>query len=344
MQNEIPAATGPHRNHPMNEKSPTVGASGVVYVGIDVAKETLAVFADGVFENEIKNTKKDIARLAHQLRKSFGKTSKIRFAMESTGPYSLPIHLELNRLGEEVCVLHSTSVRLYAKAIGILAKTDKIDARTIAVYAADRDCEPTPVPPETVLRLRETLRCRNLLTKIRTMVMTLRLLPHGNPTCRMVLAKVERFLENQIKILDRDMLELSKGDDRIHRVSGELEKLPGVGTITAISVAVLAPELGSLGRRRAAGLAGLAPIAKESGMYKGLRTIGGGRSDLRRVLYMSALSALKWDPVIKAFFDRLVHEKKKKPKVAITACMRKMFVHMDRVIADLDESSKKVSP
>ena len=100
------------------------------------------------------------------------------------------------------------------------------------------------------------------------------------------------------------------------------------------------PELGSLGRRQAAALAGLAPIPRESGRFKGARTIGGGRADVRRALYMAAFVAKRWDPTLKAVYDRLVKQSKKKHKVALVACMRKMFIHMDRVIARLDAGTR----
>lgn len=327
----------------MNTKQSGKRIAGVLYVGIDVAKDALAIFADGLFEGQIANTKRDIVRLVRSIRKFAREDADVRFAIEDTGAYSLPVHLELDRLREQVCVLNPARIRHYAKSLGVLAKTDKIDARMIARYAAECACEPTPVPSSARLALRDLLRTRSLLVKIRTMIETLRQLPLVGPTSRKILSEVDRFIETRIDRLDQEMSERTKDDADVLRVSKELEKLRGVGPLTATTIAVLAPELGTLGRRQAAALAGLAPIPRESGRFKGLRKIGGGRNELRRALFMAALSATRWDPTIKAFYHHLKNDKKKKHMVALVACMRKMFVHMDRVVARLNDTASETA-
>ncbi len=328
----------------MKAKQQTQCVSGVLYVGIDVAKETLAVFAAGVFEGEVENKKKGICRLVRAIRKAVGRDADVRFAIEDTGAYSLPVHLELDRLHEKSCVLNPARIRNFAKSLGVLAKTDRIDARMIARFAAERGCEPTPVPSATRLALRDLIRTRSLLVKVRAMIETLRQMPLVGPTSRSVLGEVDRFVESRIERLEREMAERAKDDAGLLRVSKELEKLRGVGTLTAMTVAVLAPELGTLGRRQAAALAGLAPIPRDSGPFKGKRTIGGGRDELRRVLFMAAFSATQWDPTIRAFYRRLRDVKKKKHMVALVACMRKMIVHMDRAVARLNETFPEAAP
>lgn len=327
----------------MNTQQPSKRISGVLYVGIDVAKDTLAVFAEGLFEGEIENNRKAIARMVRSIRTQTGKGVDVRFAVEETGAYSLPVHLELDRLHEKVCVLNPVRIRHYAKFRGVLAKTDRIDARMIARYADECSCEPTSIPSSARLALRDLIRTRSLLVKIRTMIETLRQLPLVGPTSRKILSEVDRFIETRIDRLDQEMSERTKDDAVVLRVSKELEKLRGVGSLTATTIAVLAPELGTLGRRQAAALAGLAPIPRESGQFKGLRKIGGGREELRRALFMAALSATRWDPTIKAFYHHLKDEKKKKHMVALVACMRKMFVHMDRVVARLNETGSETA-
>lgn len=327
----------------MNTQQPSKRISGALYVGIDVAKDTLAVFAEGLFEGEIENNRKAIARMVRSIRTQTGKGVDVRFAVEETGAYSLPVHLELDRLHEKVCVLNPVRIRHYAKFRGVLAKTDRIDARMIARYADECFCEPKSIPSSAHLALRDLIRTRSLLVKIRTMIETLRQLPLVGPTSRKILSEVDRFIETRIDRLDQEMSERTKDDADVLRVSKELEKLRGVGSLTATTIAVLAPELGTLGRRQAAALAGLAPIPRESGQFKGLRKIGGGREELRRALFMAALSATRWDPTIKAFYHHLKDEKKKKHMVALVACMRKMFVHMDRVVARLNETGSETA-
>lgn len=317
--------------------------TGVFYVGIDVAKDTLAVFADGVFEGEIENRKKGIGRLVRMVRKAVGKDADVRFAIESTGAYSLPVHLELDRLHEKACILNPAQIRNFAKSYGVLAKTDRIDARMIARFAAERSCEPSPVPSETRLALRDLIRTRSLLVKIRTMIGTLRKTSLVGPTSRSILGEVDRFIGTRIERLEREMAEKMKDDFGILRVSKELEKVRGIGPITATTVAVLVPELGTLGRRRAAALAGLAPQPRDSGPYKGQRKIGGGRDELRHAIFMSAIVATQWNPTIQAFYRHLRVVKGKKHMVALVACMRKLFIHMDRVIARLNENSTETA-
>lgn len=326
------------KEHPKSIRDPNVR-----YVGIDVSKDKLAVFADGLFEGEITNGKKDICRLVRSIRKQVGNGTDILFAVEETGAYSLPVHLELDKLHEKVCVLNPARVRHYAKSRGVLAKTDRIDARTISYYAAECSCAPTPTPSATRLLLRDLIRTRSFLVKLRTMIATLQKLPLIGPTSRSILGEVDRFIESRIHRLEQEMTSRVRDDAHILRVSEELDKLPGVGSLTATTIAVLVPELGSLGRRQAASLAGLAPIAKESGLFKGRRTIGGGRSELRRALYMAAFVATQRDSTIKMFYEHLVGEKKKQHNVALVACMRKMFVHMDRVIAQLNKTSPETT-
>ena len=315
-------------------------APGVLYVGIDVAKDKLDVFADGLFEGVVENTKKGVGRLVRTIRKAAGRQAEVRFAIESTGNYGLFVQLELERLHQKVCVLNPFRVRHYAMGRGVLAKTDRIDARIIRLYAVESGCEPTPAPTQARLALRDLIRTRGLLVKVRTMIQTFLKLPLLGRTSRTVLGEVVRFVQTRIARLDREITAVMKDDPRIDQVAGALENIPGVGAVTATTIATLVPELGTLGRSQAAALAGLAPIPRESGKFKGARTIGGGRADVRRALYMAAFVAKRWDPELKAVYDRLV-SKGKKSKVALVACMRKMFIHMDRVVARLDADTQE---
>ena len=313
--------------------------SKVEYVGIDVSKDTLSVYAEGLFEGDVPNTAKGIAGLVRKIRRQTGTQRDVRFAFEETGAYSLPVQLELDRLREAACVLNPAQVRHYAKARGVLAKTDRIDARMIRYYAAECHCEPTPLPTKTRLELRDIIRTRSLLSKVRSMITALHQITRAS-TCRAVLGEIVRFVDQRIAKLERELVAKAKEDADIRRVATELDKLPGVGPLTATTVATLVPELGGLGRRQAASIGGLAPVARESGRFKGQRKIGGGRAELRKALYMPALTAIRKDPTIKAFYEHLVNVRNKRKKVALAACMRKMLIHMDRVIACLNATEQ----
>lgn len=326
----------------MKDKPESKLDDAVFYVGVDVSKDKLAVFAGDLFEGEIENSRACMGRLVRDLRRKACKGTVFRFALEETGFYSLDVHLALDRLGQGVCVLDPGSVRHYAIACKVMAKTDRIDARVIRRYAEANACEPTPIPSPTRLALREAIRTRSLLVKFRVMAQTLSKIVSG-AVCRGVLRDVDRCLASRILKVEREMSERVRDDARLAGVVECLEGLPGVGRLTATTVAVLAPELGTLGKRRSAGLVGLAPHPRESGRYKGQRKIGGGRADLRRALYMPALVAIQHDETLKAFYERLVVIRKKKPMVALTAVMRKLFAHMDRVVAQRNEAASEAA-
>ena len=324
----------------MKDRPESKPGAEAFYVGIDVSKDKLAVYAGDLFEGEIENNRTAIGRMVRDLRRKADRGTIFRFALEETGFYSLDVHLALDRLGQGVCVLDPASVRHYAIACKVMAKTDRIDARVIRRYAEETACEPTPVPSPTRLALREAIRTRSLLVKFRVMAQTFDKIVSGT-VCRTVLRDVDRFLAARILKVEQEMLCRVREDSRLNGVVECLAKLPGVGTLTATTVAVLAPELGSLGKRRSAGLVGLAPHPRESGRYKGQRKIGGGRSDLRRALYMPALVAIQHDETLTAFYTRLVVVREKKPMVALTAVMRKLFAHMDRVVARWNETASE---
>ena len=193
----------------------------------------------------------------------------MRFAIESTGNYGLFVQLELERLHQKVCVLNPFRIRHYAIGRGVLAKTDRIDARMIRLYAVESGCEPTPAPTRARLTLRDLIRTRGLLVKVRTMIQTFLKLPLIGRTSRSILGEVVRFVQTRIARLDREIAAVMKDDPRIDQVAGALENIPGVGAVTSTTIATLVPELGSLGRRQAASLAGLAPMQELPLPYDG---------------------------------------------------------------------------
>lgn len=306
--------------------------AGPVYVGIDVSKDTLAVDAGDIYRGTVPNTAPSVRQIVRSVRKAVGRERTVVFAFEDTGGYSLPLLLQFNGQREKAAVVNAAKVRHFAKAMGVSAKTDPIDARMIRLFAETTGCQPTPVPCETLMRLREVFRTRALLVKIADMVRNLHDMT-GNATCRSVLSDVATLLKRRIKKLDGEMADVIRSDGRMARMAETVQRIQSVGPVTAAAVVAGVPELGTLGRRRAAAIVGLAPFVRESGRWKGKSCIGGGRSDVRRCLFMAAMSAIRSNPVLKGFYERLLGLGKPR-KVALTAVMRKLFIHMDRVVAE----------
>ena len=320
-------------------KQETSADTPVLYVGIDVSKDTLAIDAGEHYAGTIANTRGAIRRVVGQIRHHAGRGATLRFALEETGPYSLPLRFALDALGQQACLLDPCKVRHYALAMGIASKSDPIDARVIRQFAEANRSEPTALPPKALLQLRELVRARALLVKVREMVSNL-LRISTNALCRSVLREVVVLLDRRVEKLGEEMSRQIREDETLNRKAAALETVRGVGRLTAETVVALAPEIGSLPRSQAAGLPGLVPHVRESGLWKGRRRIGGGRAELRRALYMPTLVACRYNPVLKAVYERLV--KRGKPhKVALAAVMRKLFVHMNKVAAEVDKAETK---
>jgi len=303
----------------------------VFYVGIDVSKDTLAVNAGEAFTQTIVNQRREVHRMVRTIRRCVGKERKVLFVFEDTGCYSLPLLLELDRLGECAHVANAARVRYFAMSEGVRAKTDPVDASVIRNYGYEKRPLPTPIPSDDMLRLKELFRARSLLVKIATMARNLREAT-ANPFCRDVLREIVLLVERRIGKLDGAMAGTIDANPSMRRLSEALGEIKGVGGVTVAAVIAGVPEIGRLGRRRAASVLGLAPFARESGRWKGRTCTGGGRSDVRSALFMPALSAARTNPVLKEFYGRLVAAGKP-PRLAQTAVMRKLIVYMDHVAA-----------
>ncbi len=257
-------------------KQETSADTPVLYVGIDVSKDTLAIDAGEHYAGTIANTRGAIRRVVGQIRRHAGRGATLRFALDA--------------LGQQSCLLDPCKVRHHALAMGIASKSDPIDARVIRQFAEANRSEPTALPPKALLQLRELVRARVLLVKVREMVSNL-LRISTNALCRSVLREGVVLLDRRVEKLGEEMSRQIREDETLNRKAAALETVRGVGRLTAETVVALAPEIGSLPRSQAAGLPGLVPHVRESGLWKGRRRIGGGRAELRRALYMPALSA-----------------------------------------------------
>jgi transposase len=298
------------------------------FVGIDVGKAWLDVASSG---NEpvwrVPNHEAGIAAILA----SVAAPQPRLIVVEASGGYEqlLVQALLLNNL--PVAVANPTRVRALAKATGKLAKTDVIDARLIAEYAAKVQPEALVPKDAQEIRLKALVTRREQLVEMRAAELN-RLGTVHNSMHADIQEHIE-WLSTRIVELDTAISELVKSLPEWEEQVELLMSMKGVGFITAVTVLAEMPEMGQLPRQKIAALAGLVPFNRDSGKKRGKRRIFGGRKGIRRVLYMACLSAIKHNPVIRSLYLRLI-KKGKAFKVAITACMRKMLIILNAMIRD----------
>jgi transposase len=296
-------------------------------VGIDVSKATLDV---GTTLQECwlyANEEVGIQELIEALRAR----EVERIVLEASGGYEAAVVAALASAGLPVIVVNPRQVRDFAKATGRLAKTDRIDALVLAQFAQAIKPERRELKDEHTQQLNALLgRRRQILT----------MLTAERQRLALAAPAVRRDIQEHIHFLVKRLKDSNRGLDEALRVSAvwrEREELfkpvKGVGKQTLYSLCALLPELGRLERRKLAALVGVAPINWDSGTLHGKRRCWGGRAELRCVLYMGTLSALRYNPVIRAFYQRLLKNGKPK-KVAVTACMRKLLTILNAMARD----------
>lgn len=251
--------------------------------------------------------------------------------LEATGGYEITIGIALADAGLPVAIVNPRQVRDYARALGILAKTDKIDAYVIARFAQDVKPEARGQLTFKELELKSLVARRQQLVEMLS-AETCRLSRTTVPQVKNGIQKVIRVLEAQIKAIDDDL------DNEIRKNPAWNQKLEiitsftGVGDHTANTLLFGLPELGSLNRQEIAALVGVAPFNRDSGMLRGKRTISGGRANIRKALHMPTLSAAtRWNKDMMVFYQRLI-ARGKKHKVALTACMRKLLITLNAMV------------
>ena len=299
------------------------------FVGIDVSTSHLDVFTlpDGeVFR--VSNDRRGLWELLSRL----SCYDEALVVMEATGALEEEAALLLAESGFDVSVVNPRQVRDFARAIGLLAKTDALDAYAIARFAEAVQ----PKSSKSVDREHNELKA---LTARRRQLTSM--ISHESCRVKLVSSKmIRRRIQVHIRWMKKEILQIDKFLQQViqaHPVWREKERLlrsiPGVGPVVATTVIAGLPELGTLGRRQIASLVGVAPLNRDSGTMRGKRTTWGGRADLRAVIYMAALVASKRNPDISRFYQRLIGAGKM-PKVALTACMRKMVTIMNAMIRD----------
>jgi transposase len=250
--------------------------------------------------------------------------------LEATGGLECVIVAELATAGVPLVVVNPRQVRQFAGALGRLAKTDKIDAQVLARFAQDVRPAVRPLPSENERELAELVARRRQLIELRTAESN-RLKQTGSVKVRRNIEHTLKFLDKQLQTFD-DELDHQIKDSPVWREKDELlRSVPGVGPSTSRTLLAELPQLGECSRREIASLVGVAPLNRDSGKFRGQRTIWGGKATVRSVLYMATLTAVKYYPPLKAVYNQL-RDRGKKPKVAIVACMRKLLTILNTIL------------
>jgi transposase len=300
-----------------------------IFVGIDISKDRLDVHLRPSGEAF------GVARDAKGLDELLARLKVVApglIVLEATGGFEVTVAAALAGAQLPLAVVNPRQIRDFARATGRLAKTDALDAEAIALFAERIQPQPRPVPDAQARALAEIVARRRQIVEMIT--------AESNRRRRLTSKRMQKSIGRLLAALQKELSAIETDLDGMIRTSTvwrEQEDLliavPGIGATTARTLLAEMPELGSLDPRQAAALAGLAPVNRDSGMMRGKRMISGGRKSLRTALYMPTLVAIRHNPVIAAFHQRLI-AKGKPAKVAITACMRKLLIILNAILRD----------
>jgi transposase len=300
-----------------------------IIVGIDVSKNRLDVALRPSGEAfVVERSPRGLEGLVGRLRA----LAPHLVALEATGGFETIVAAALAGAGFPVVVVNPVQIRAFARALGQRAKTDPIDAAVIAHFAEATKPAPRPLPDEATRLLADLVaRRRQIIEMIgaerqREQRVTV-------PRLKKSISRLLKALEKELARLDQDIDDSIRGSPVWRAKEDLLCSVPGVGPVISRTLIAELPELGALDRKQIAALAGLAPFNRESGKWRGKSFIGGGRSAVRAVLFMGAMVAKKHNPILKAFFDRLVAAGKPK-MVALIAVARKLLTILNAIIRD----------
>ncbi len=322
-----------------------MNASEMIFVGIDVSKDTLELALDDksktrCFDNDEKGIKQVMACIkAAEIGSVPVAVGAI--VLEATGGFERQAAIALCEAGWPVMVLNPRQARDFAKAMGYLSKTDAIDARVLSHFA--RTLHQSDNRERLLMKLPDAqqVALQALLTR-RKQLITMRVaednrLETSHKSQHKSIMAVRKVINKQLAMIDSDI------DDLLHTHFVEklslLKNFKGIGVGTQASLMAALPELGTLSHEQISKLVGVAPLNCDSGKHKGKRMTWGGRADVRSMLYMAALSAVRYNPIIRVFYDRLISKGKAK-KVALVACMHKLLVILNAIM----KSGKKWNP
>ena len=310
----------------------------VMFVGVDMAKASFDVAGHADTQvRHFQNTPEGRQAFLQQLPQP----GTCLVTIEATGGYERALAADLADAGQFVAVVNPRQVRDFARALGILAKTDRIDAQVIARFA--QTVRPLPQAyDQRQQQLAELVTRRRQLVEHRTAEMA-RQQQAVSTIVRKSVQKLINTLNKDIGRIDGEILKLVGSDDEWRARFELVKSVPGVGDQTAATLVAELPELGRLNRQKVAALVGVAPFNRDSGTFTGRRAISGGRAAVRNVLYMAALSASRHNPVIRGFAARL-KAAGKPAKLVLTACMRKLLVILNTMVHQRQSWNPKLVP
>lgn len=297
------------------------------FVGIDVSQASWDVCvlpAGRRFRIDVDD------QAGSRLLAELGLPDRCLVVMEATGGLERPLVAELLQAGVRTAVVNPRQVRDFAKAFGRLAKTDAIDAETLAMFAQAVQPRGAEAAPQKHQQLDALVTRRRQLVSLRSVERT-RQRQTVDRTARQSVDKAVRFLDREIASVDKAIARLIDADEDWRAKRKLIQSVPGVGPTTSATLLAELPELGRLNRQEIAALAGVAPFNDDSGKHRGQRRVRGGRSAVRTVLYMAAFAARRFNPQIRAFALRL-HRAGKPFKVVLTACMRKLLTILNTLV------------
>jgi len=299
------------------------------HIGIDVSKARvdIAVHESG----ETFHCRNEAAALAELIERLRGMAPTL-IVLEASGGYEQEALFALLAAGLPAALVNPRQTHNFAKAGGYLAKTDRIDARVLAHFAAAVRPKITQAPTAVQLALTELVNRRQALVEMLVAEKNRLRLTRTEPA-RGHIERHIQWLAAQLDDMDKELRYLIGRSETWRELDRLLGSVPGIGTIAIASLLALLPELGRLNRREIAALVGVAPFNRDSGLHRGTRRIAGGRSAVRTVLYMCAVAGLRCNPVLQAFYARLKAQGKPS-KVALTACLRKLLVILNAIARD----------
>ncbi|HWR77684.1 MAG TPA: IS110 family transposase [Thiobacillus sp.] len=308
------------------------------FVGIDISKDTLEVCIDpGAEARHVAYDDTGIEALGHRLKAE----SPTLIVVEATGGLEMRLASELAVLGLNIAVINPRQARDFAKATGQLAKTDRVDAAVLAAFAKAIRPQARPLKDADTRALDDLVSRRRQLIAMRVQE-TLRLGTAASKVMQKSLTVHITWLDKRIAEIDTDLTQRLLQSDVWRAKDDLLRSVPGVGVVTTQTLLAKCPELGTLNRREIAALIGVAPLAHDSGKHRGKRFVWGGRADVRAVLYMATVSAIRCNANIKAFADHL-KQAGKPTKVVIVACMRKLLTIMNAMIKNNARWEQKIA-
>lgn len=297
------------------------------FVGIDVAKKSWDVFLLPSGQRlKCPANEAGLEKLLATLRP----IGNCLIVVEASGGYERRLAAELMDAGHQVARVNPRQVRDFARSLGRLAKTDSIDAEVLATFAEKIQPRPSEKQPENQLELEALLNRRRQLIQMKTAEQNRLYQVAKGPAHKSIRHMLDQLRE-QIQDIEKEIAKLLEDNDEWRQRAEQLATVPGVGRVTSRTLVSELPELGKLNRQAIASLVGLAPFNRDSGLFRGRRSIWGGRASLRAALYMATLTARRINPVIRHFAERLQREGKPF-KVTMVACMRKLLVILNTMV------------